>query len=341
MKIKMTLLLVLTGLIASCTNINNQSSNGSNQNLTSSETGVQIPLIPEYNHPANQIVINRDSWPLLSHYPNDPTQILFRNAAFTYFAASNENDNSITGKGNEFFIYNQDALAMITKIELHLVRPKIGSDPESFSFHVSPTNAYPKSPSEKLTPNKISPILYELDLNGLNIRFFSLINLIYKIEIRELIIHISDDSSLPNSRPNPEFVDDPSSLGFYQLTTPTITRNDFKNVTGSPLDGASFPNIGSPKVLIVPINFQDFGCVGVVACGERETEIYNAFLGEASDTGYESVKSYYYKSSYGKLDIQGVVTPTYNVGLTADAWARQTTQQPTWSPSEYEALPPG
>lgn len=41
-----------------------------------------------------------------------------------------------------------------------------------------------------------------------------------------------------------------------------------------------------------------------------------AFFGDSEDTGYESVSSFYYKSSYGKLNISGVVSPVYETDMT-------------------------
>lgn len=316
--------IILTSIFISACSTSTSSSSQPSSELV-------IPPIPTFTHPENQIEISRASWPLLAHDPNEPTSVYFNNVEFKYFAANNETNNIITGKGIDFFIYNQEAIPNITKIELHLARSKAGSNPESFSFFVSSSRVNPLSSSEKKVPDKISPLLYELDLTGLDVSYFSLTNQIYKIEISKIVISLENDDQLPQERVLPTFENDPTSEGFYQLLEPSITRADFRNVVGSPLDGASFPNVGSPKLLVVPINFRDFGCVGQTACQQREEEIRKAFFGETEETGYESVRSYYYTSSYGKLDIQGVVTPTYEVNMTADAWARQTQKEPTWS----------
>ena len=81
---------------------------------------------------------------------------------------------------------------------------------------------------------------------------------------------------------------------------------------------------GNTKMLVIPVNFegenlkykQNAGLLsgGYATTSSRsDTDLYNAFFGDSSDTGWESVSSYYYKSSYGKLNITGEVTPAYTV----------------------------
>lgn len=72
------------------------------------------------------------------------------------------------------------------------------------------------------------------------------------------------------------------------------------------------PSIGSPKFLVVPVIFKDY------QNDIKDEEIYNftsnlnkAFFGNANDTSYESVNSYYKKASYGKLDIKGEVSDVF------------------------------
>ncbi len=87
-----------------------------------------------------------------------------------------------------------------------------------------------------------------------------------------------------------------------------------KDVTdqGNYLDGC--PTVGSPKVLVIPVDFKDIngrynGC--------SINNIVRAFSGGAGETDYYSVHDYYYISSYGKLDIDVTVVnewfvPKYN-----------------------------
>lgn len=64
------------------------------------------------------------------------------------------------------------------------------------------------------------------------------------------------------------------------------------------------PSTGNTKLLVIPVEFSD---------GDRFTNnqlltIQNTFFGEKSDTGWESAKSFYSTSSYGKMNLDGIVT---------------------------------
>lgn len=69
------------------------------------------------------------------------------------------------------------------------------------------------------------------------------------------------------------------------------------------------PSVGEQKVLVIPIYFKDytpFSCMDDPLLGLKH--INTAFFGKSEETGWESVKSYYHKSSYGKLNLSGSVT---------------------------------
>ncbi|MCQ2771702.1 MAG: hypothetical protein MJ238_00275 [Bacilli bacterium] len=73
------------------------------------------------------------------------------------------------------------------------------------------------------------------------------------------------------------------------------------------LGAGKFPSLGTPKMLVVPVIFKDME--GYQDFTDEEIEVIEkAFFGEANDTSWQSVKSYYYSSSYGNLDIQGEVS---------------------------------
>ena len=63
-----------------------------------------------------------------------------------------------------------------------------------------------------------------------------------------------------------------------------------------------FPSIGSPKLLVIPVNLEP-----KEATEENLLDIKIAFSGTEEETGFESVRTYYQKSSYGKLNIEPVV----------------------------------
>lgn len=63
------------------------------------------------------------------------------------------------------------------------------------------------------------------------------------------------------------------------------------------------------KVLVVPVEFTDYK-----ADNKMVEALEKAFFGTSEETGWESLKSYYYKSSYGKCNIDGTVLPVFSTG---------------------------
>lgn len=86
--------------------------------------------------------------------------------------------------------------------------------------------------------------------------------------------------------------------GVYDVDFTDATK--VKDVTdqGYYLDGC--PTTGSPKVLVIPVDFTDI-------MGSKEgysiDNILRAFTGGTGTTDYYSVQDYYYISSYGQLDL--------------------------------------
>ena len=73
-----------------------------------------------------------------------------------------------------------------------------------------------------------------------------------------------------------------------------------KNVTEQGYYLGGCPTTGSPKVLVIPVEFSD------VTAKSKDYEISKikaAFTGGTGETDYYSVHDYYYQSSYGKLDL--------------------------------------
>ena len=78
--------------------------------------------------------------------------------------------------------------------------------------------------------------------------------------------------------------------------------NDSMKING-PFAEDAFPSIGTPKMLVIPVNLDNSK-----KTDQTLNDIKIAFAGTAEQTGWESVKSYYYKSSYQKLNIDFVFT---------------------------------
>ena len=96
----------------------------------------------------------------------------------------------------------------------------------------------------------------------------------------------------------------------------STTKTPYENV--SPLHKAiekdndlhvGLPSTGDVKVLVVPVE------IGNNKFSDEDLEkIDLAFNGTSSETGYESVSSYYNKCSQGELNIEATITPVYSTG---------------------------
>ena len=99
--------------------------------------------------------------------------------------------------------------------------------------------------------------------------------------------------------------------GFKSYTTEDLADYHIQNFDDiETLGGHGMPSNGDVNILVVPVQFSNEAAQfanedEVKACLEE------AFFGETGETPWESLSSYYYKSSYGKLNIGGEVTPIY------------------------------
>jgi M6 family metalloprotease-like protein len=93
----------------------------------------------------------------------------------------------------------------------------------------------------------------------------------------------------------------------YKTVAPTEDTLLSKYDAIGALGKGKFPTTGTRKLLVVPVTFTD-----AKTFSESDIALINhAYFGESSDTGWESLASYYKKSSYGKLTLTGVVTPQF------------------------------
>ena len=78
------------------------------------------------------------------------------------------------------------------------------------------------------------------------------------------------------------------------------------------------PTIGEANILVVPIKFKDSTYTETKYCtyDNMKENIKKVFFGDSNETGWESVSSYYKKSSYNKLNIKGEVTDWFTVDKT-------------------------
>jgi len=128
----------------------------------------------------------------------------------------------------------------------------------------------------------------------------------------------SSSSSSSSSLSYPEGYERDSGVGKSNYEIVDSTK--FKVSLEDELVGEGTPCLasrGEQNLLVIPVEFSDYPAESLVSYKEGEEEqakakakqfIQDAFFGEDKDTGWESLKSYYYKSSYGKLTLNGFVT---------------------------------
>ena len=99
---------------------------------------------------------------------------------------------------------------------------------------------------------------------------------------------------------------------------------------GDLIDGAiGLPSTGTYNALVIPVQFKNDNITS-----EQLARLEKAFNGTSSDTGWESVKTFYQKSSYGKLNITFDIQPVFQASKTSSEYAQYTekidVQGQTW-----------
>ncbi len=90
------------------------------------------------------------------------------------------------------------------------------------------------------------------------------------------------------------------------------------------------------KILVVPVSFTDQRKVATEAAREN---ISKTFFGRASETGWESVASYYYKSSRGQLTLTGEVTQWIDLKIRTTDLADNSQMEAKVIKKIYDTLP--
>lgn len=93
------------------------------------------------------------------------------------------------------------------------------------------------------------------------------------------------------------------------------------------------PSTGEGKALIIPVDFTDYP-----APQDMVANLNIAFFGNETQTGWESLQSYYLESSYGKLNISGLVTDVYHTGKSSTYYTNRYDPNSTADPLEYEII---
>lgn len=82
------------------------------------------------------------------------------------------------------------------------------------------------------------------------------------------------------------------------------------------------PSTGDVNILVVPVVFKDSTTDKFTKEVQNKfiSDLQDGFFGETNDTGWESVSSFYNKSSYGKLNLQGEVSDIFTTIKTLDEY---------------------
>lgn len=91
--------------------------------------------------------------------------------------------------------------------------------------------------------------------------------------------------------------DETDTIDLYAYFSKGIHFSDNLGYNGPYFVEGSLPSLGSPKVLVVPVD------LGGNTTNQMIDSINETFNGTAASTGYESVKSFYEKSSNGRLNL--------------------------------------
>ncbi len=98
------------------------------------------------------------------------------------------------------------------------------------------------------------------------------------------------------------------------ITNYNVQTKDLRVSSGYLYDPTT---VGDLDILVIPVTFGSSSSLDEEEKELVRKDIAYTFFGQSSETGWESVSSYYYKSSYGKLNISGVVAPWYEIDKTA------------------------
>ncbi len=290
-----------TSASSSSSSSSSETSSSSSSSSSSSETSSSSSSESSEEEPVQQtLTISRDTWSSLSAYPGTGVlaDVSFGGLAFKYAQAGNYTEGYIQGKKSEFKLYNVDSLTHIDQIVMTL-------RDAATTYIYAGTSAEPTAPA--ITPS-ISGTVYTYDFSIGNYSHFNLKNGGAAVYIQSIVITYT--ASGGNTIPD-------TGDGFYQAGSPTISRDDYNQAA----ENYALGSLGTQKLLVIPVYFTDYA-MNATAQNAWIDKIDAMFFGDTEDTGWESVSSFYEKSSYGNLNLTGVVTPFYNAGVTTTAFSQ-------------------
>ncbi len=125
---------------------------------------------------------------------------------------------------------------------------------------------------------------------------------------------------------------------FYTPETFSFSYRDYRNT----LDYDDPYTVGEQNILVIPVQFSDKNTRSVCrtmdgGCDAVKTDIEKTFFGDPSVTGWESVSSFYYKSSYGKLKLKGKVSDWFTLDKTVQQF-ESLSKQNTYGDATFYVL---
>ena len=121
----------------------------------------------------------------------------------------------------------------------------------------------------------------------------------------------------------------PSSATTYATVTHQVTVTNMQKtviaqtynnyIKHSTYNLSACPVSGSPKLLVVPVWFTDSS--NYISTAKKESvrsDIEKAYFGTTSDTGWQSVASFYNQESSGELTLTGTVSEWWSCGMSAN-----------------------
>ena len=137
-------------------------------------------------------------------------------------------------------------------------------------------------------------------------------------------------ADVDNSREHLSIAIDYHNGEHYTATETKYNYEDINDSTGN------FPcrSYGNMKILVIPVKIRGYDGV---ANANNIQRIRNTFFGRTEDTGWESVASFYEKSSYGALHLSGVVADQwYDCGYTTNQLAALTAPAGTRNSGSFD-----
>lgn len=292
------------------TSSSSSSSNSDDSSSTSaSSTSSSSSSSPSTSTPDEPIektlTVSRDTWPSLGTYKEELTAVIFEGVTFKHKYAGNYTANVIQGKKNEFQFLNSQSLERILSITMVLTQAN--------NVHTMYAGT-----TEAAITHTITPQIHQE--NGNHIYFYDFVDGNYPyfnfkngngavLYILEMVIRYSSSTTNPGGGEENE-------TGYQLRKTPAINRKDYNDAA----ETFALTSTGNQKMLVIPVTFKDFP-LSLSEKNDYKAKINHAFFGSSEETGWESVTSFYQKSSYGKLNLSGEVTDFYEVNSTAISFA--------------------